>query len=234
MPLNTGYDHGSNTLYPIGAADNYWIKIASYEPPAPAVAVAPARVVNLGSPWGTIAGARWIAPRLSSASTSGTNHGRPAYSIYRKCFCLLEGYANPTLSVAVRADDYVQVWLNNVTNTIVGPTMGNYFSSQGGPHQGVAKPDHFRVGRNCIYVLVEDVTGNVAFTLAGSVNAAGLMPIPAIGNNGNFGPCGCPSEPNSADGSPGSPTASNGNEAELAIDRSAEERRHGGAPTNRN
>lgn len=225
MLLNTGYNHATSSLYPPGAADLYWIKIASYEPPAAAVPVAPGRVVPVPYPYAFINDANWIAPRLSMASTAGTNLARPAYSIFRKCFCLLNGYANPTLSLEIRGDDYVHVWLNSVTNTLVAPTMGNYFASHGPPHQGTAQPQHFRAGRNCVYVLLEDVTGNIAFTLAGSVNAAGLMPSPASGNNANFGPCGCPGEPNSTEGGGGTPTASDDREVVRAIIRFAEARR---------
>ncbi len=245
--LNTGYDHAALGLVQIGAPDPYWIKIASYEPPAPAVQIAPARAVLLPSgPWAPpldipatsntpFIPSRWLAPRVSPSSTTGpngtgTSHGRPAYSLFRKCFCLLRGFANATLSIRVRADDHVQVWLNNLPNTLVAPAMGQYFLSQGGPLQGAAQqagptlPGYFREGRNCLYVLVEDLTGNVAFTLAGTVNAAGLMPNPAIGTNGNFGPCGCPSESLSADGSPGPLAASSDSEAIQAMVRLAEAR----------
>lgn len=196
-PLDTGYNHGSSTYYLLGNADNCWIKIASYEPPAPSVAVAAARVIdpNIAS-WGSV-GAPWIGPRPSPLSSGGTSPANPAYSIFRKCFCLLSNYANPQISIRVRADDNVQVWLNSVTNELISPIIGNYFSGMGPPRAYPAagqpsNPEFFRAGRNCLYVLVEDQLGHIGFTLAGTVNAAGLMPGMAFGPDGDFGPCGCP------------------------------------------
>jgi hypothetical protein len=211
LVLNTGYDHATSALFAIGTQDPYWIKIASYEPPATSVNVNPAWVIPPGG-FATFPNARWLAPRSSPLSTTGPNGtgttpGRPAYSIFRKCFCLLEGYLNPQLAIDLRADDNVQVWLNDVRNTLIAPINGNL---GGGPprsypsQQSPANPGFFRTGRNCIYVLVEDniAGGAIGFTLTGSVSAAGLMPNPAIGPAGNFGRCGCPSEPNSADVGP--------------------------------
>lgn len=247
LVLNTGYNHVNSGLVPVGQQDPYWIKIASYEPPASPITVEAAWAVIM--PVGFVPPmslpaigtnpsrpSRWLAPRQVPNSTTdpsgrGTNFGRPAYSLFRKCFCLLRGFANATLSIQVRADDNVQVWLNYLPNTLVAPALGQYFPSQGAAHQGFAQqagpadPGFFREGRNCLYVLVEDLTGNVAFNLVGTVNAAGLMPDPAIGNNGNFGRCGCPSEPNSAEDSPAGRAAGNDREVVRAIARLAEGRR---------
>lgn len=203
LVLNTGYNYGTNGTLPVGAQDQTWIKIASYEPPTAAVAVAPAFVVS-SSPWTPMPNAQWLAPRVSSATTSATSPNRPAYSIFRKCFCLLDT-ANAQINIQVRADDMVHVWMNTVTNTMVSPRPGNHSSGSPWPYpslQQPANPQYFRVGRNCIYVLVEDnvaPAGHIGFALTGQVSAPGLMPNAATGVNGNFGACGCPTEPNSAD-----------------------------------
>jgi len=247
LVLNTGYNHVTGGPITIGKQDPYWIKIASYEPPTSPIQVDPAWAVIMPSGFAPpmsipaagnnpLRPSRWLAPRQLPNSTTGPNGtgttaGRPAYSLFRKCFCLLRGFANATLTIEVRADDFVQVWLNHLPNTLVAPAIGQYFLSQGGPLQGTAQqagptlPGYFREGRNCLYVLVEDLTGNVAFNLVGTVNAAGLMPDPAIGTNGNFGRCGCPSEPLSADENPQSSAASNNSEAIEAMARLVEARR---------
>ncbi len=244
LVLNTGYNHNNAGLLPIGQQDQTWIKIASYEPPTTLVTVAPAWVVSPPTPWIVSSSAQWLGPRMSAAGTSGTSPSRPAYSIFRKCFCLLDGpgpQVNPTINISVRADDNVHVWLNSVTQTLIAPIAGNH---SGGParaypsQQFPANPQYFRAGRNCIYVLVEDNVappGNfIGFTLIGTVNAPGLMPNPAVGLNGNFGPCGCPSEPNSSEGGHGTATGDQHNDsaAVQGIVDFAEARRlaHGEAP----
>lgn len=235
VTLDTGYDNGGSVYYGFGAPDNYWIKIASYEPPAAVAPVAPARVVNAAGPgWAPVGNARWVSPRTTTNSSPGTSPARPAYSIYRKCFCLLEGFANPQLSFRIRGDDRIQVWLNTVTTQLLAPVNGNIFAPTLPHSGGTSNIGHFRAGRNCLYVLVEDQIGQNAgginightgFVLSGTVNAAGLMPGAAFGTEGSFGPCGCPGETQSGGGAPGTPTASNDSEVVRSIIRFAESRR---------
>lgn len=209
VSLNTGYNHTNFTVYPAPTGtlstpadrDNFWIKIASYEPPAGTVAVAPAWVLNPSpAPWvAPFPNSRWIGPLNSvfsagAGGTGGTNPVRPAYSIFRKCFCLatLQANQSPTLSFQIRADDYVHVWLNSHLNTLVGPVMGN---SSGGllPSGSTSNPAMFRAGRNCLYVLVEDYFGgHMGFNLTGSVTGPGVLPWAAAGVESIFQPCGCP------------------------------------------
>jgi len=207
LPLNTGYDYATFALYPAAAPtstvqDRYWIKIASYEPPAAGTTVAPGWVLNTtGAPWTpplTCPAAnpsRWIGPRTVVTSSPGTSTINPAYSIFKKCFCLLSGYQNPQLSFQVRSDDNVQVWLNNLATTLTGPVIGNW---GGGPVRtgATANPAHFRTGLNCIYVLVDDFWGHMGFTLAGTMSATGLLPVAGAWNGPNnpptFAPCTCP------------------------------------------
>ena len=124
------------------------------------------------------------------ASPPGTSPQNPAYTIFRKCFCLLPNYKNASLSFRVRADDTIQVWVNTQLNVALAPTIGNWNS----PTPWASKPSQpswFRVGRNCIYVLVEDYHGFMGFDLVGSVQADGLMPLPAAGPQQQFQ---CPCE----------------------------------------
>lgn len=198
LPLNTGYNYGTFSLYPqpTGSGnspyqDNYWIKIASYEPPAPSVPVAPAWVLNqsLVSLWLTLPNSRWLGPQPTPAGSSGTSATNPAYSIYRKCFCLMSGYQNPTLSFQLRADNDSQAWLNGITNVLIPPSASSYNGSA-----LTSRPTNasmFHAGPNCIYVLVQNNGGPTGFNLAGSVSALGLMPVAAAGVNNSFAPCQC-------------------------------------------
>jgi hypothetical protein len=213
LPLNTGYNHGSFAPYAVPAtppstiADNYWIKIASYEPPSGSTTVSPAFVLNHNwAPWAppmttTLtsppAASAWIGPRPVATSSPGTSSSNPAYSLFRKCFCLMRGFTNPRLSFQIRADDNVQVWLNSVTQTLVGPILGNQNASVGPARSGSTQdPKMFREGRNCLYVLLEDnfpPPGHMGFNLAGAVSANGLMPVAGAGVDVSFAPCQCPS-----------------------------------------
>ncbi|HET8796246.1 MAG TPA: hypothetical protein VFO89_01055, partial [Thermoanaerobaculia bacterium] len=188
LPISTGYDYTNYGTYPLGVQDNYWINIASY--PQTTSAIAPSYTVSYGPP---LANSQWINFHSTNASDSSVNPSNPGYTIYRKCFCLNAGYTNPTLSFVARADDTLQVWLNNQTNTLLSPQF-----ALGPPISSLpSTPAMFRTGKNCIYALVEDVFGGAtAFDLSGTVSATtGLSPIPAAGTSQTFA-CGCNTGPN--------------------------------------
>jgi hypothetical protein len=202
LPLSTGYDHGTFSLYgvPSGSAtvsDNYWIKIASYEPPATSVPVAPAFVIAPDGGWApamNIApfGSRWIGPMPTKSSAAGVNSNTQGYSIFRKCFCLMPGYQNPQMSFSVRGDNKIQVWFNSISNTLA--TASNNFGFGSSPAQSApVNAGMFKTGLNCVFVLLEDGGGAVGFNLSGTVSAMGLMPVAGsgTGNPPSFGPCSC-------------------------------------------
>jgi hypothetical protein len=87
----------------------------------------------------------------------------------------------------VRADDTIQIWLNSQTNQVIAPAWGNWNPQplSGSTTQG------FRVGKNCVYVLVEDFHGHMGFDLLGDITAYGLLPMPAAGTGQSFEPCAC-------------------------------------------
>lgn len=198
LPLNTGYDYTIFGLYPAAPTtgnspilDNYWIKIASYEPPTGTVTVAPAWVISPGG-WPTLSGARWLGPRPLAAATPGTSASVPAYSIFRKCFCLMQGFQNPQISIQFRADNQSQVWLNTVTAQLIPASLTSWNATN--PLTGsLTDASKFRVGLNCIYVLVEDTGGAIGFVLSGTVTATGLLPVAGagVGPNPTFGNCSC-------------------------------------------
>lgn len=194
VPLNTGYNHSIFTPYapvfgPSNTLDQYWINIASY-PPTTTPPVWPAFVIQ--SAWvPPLPGTNWISARNTWASGAGVNPDNPGYTIFRKCFCLLPGYKDAKLSFELRADDSIQVWLNTQTNQVLAPTWGNH----SGPTLKAGTDRGFRVGKNCIYVLLEDYYGGaMGFDLLGSVSAFGLLPTPAAGTGQSFEPCACKSQ----------------------------------------
>ena len=184
----------------MGAADNYWIKVASYEPPAGNAPVAPAQVLNItGTGWlGALtypAGnpSRWVGPRNTASSSPGATPENPAYSLFRKCFCLMPGFQNPRIDFQIRGDNNISAWVNFTTNNLVPAQSGRWNLSP--ISASTTNASWFRVGRNCIYVLVEDWGGAMGFNLAGTVNAVGLMPVAGAGSDVSFAPCQCRSGP---------------------------------------
>jgi hypothetical protein len=189
--LNTGYNHASGTPYttvttPTSTTnDNYWINIASYPPvstPAPSWVLR-----HPGLPWAAaLPDTHWISARPTAGSPGTTND--PAYTIFRKCFCMLSEYTQPLLQFTVRADDTIQVWFNTQLNVVLPASPGNF----SGPvlTSLSSKPGWFRPGRNCLYVLVENYTGYMGFDMRGVIQAYGLMPGAAAGATQQF-PCPC-------------------------------------------
>jgi hypothetical protein len=136
---------------------------------------------------------RWIGPRNSIASSAGTNTRNPSFAIYRKCFCLAQNFQNVEFHIQVRADDLVQVWVNDITRTLIPAGAGHFQSSDAALTNTNLTVGGLMPGRNCIYVLVEDIQGNVGFDLAGTVTAtSGLGLFPAAGVDGSFTQCQCP------------------------------------------
>jgi hypothetical protein len=199
VPLNTGYKHAIFAPYPPATFtstinDDYWIAIASYPPTSPPVTSS--WVLQQQPPWlPAFPSTRWIGPRHTIASPPGTSTSNPAYTIFRKCFCLLPHYQNPSLSFQIRADDTIQVWFNSQLNKALLPSGGNF---SGPPLSSLpSNPNWFHVGRNCIYVLLEDFGGFMGFDLTGTIQAIGLSPLPAFGADHTFD-CPCREAPSPA------------------------------------
>jgi hypothetical protein len=197
VPLNTGYNHAVFAPYPAAppvptlsnVPDNYWINIASYPTTAPPVG--PSWVLPAQAAWAApLPGSHWISAWRTPNSPSGASAANPGYTIFRKCFCLLPNYRNPTLSFRARADNRIQAWFNSITNVALPAAVGN-FNGTPLPSQP-SNPNWFRAGRNCLYVLVEDMGGLMGFNLAGTIQADGLLPLPAAGTAQTFGGCQCP------------------------------------------
>jgi hypothetical protein len=129
----------------------------------------------------------------SSAWNSTPSHLAPVtnvgYTIFRKCFCLMS-FSQARLAFDVRGDDNLTIWLNTTLNTLVPATSGRW-NLPSPISFATTDQSKFRIGVNCLYVLLEDTGGNMGFNLRGSVSAYGLMPMPASGTGASFAPCGC-------------------------------------------
>jgi len=214
MPLNTGFNHATGSVYAVGARDDYWINIASSLPTTPGQDRS--WTIASVSPWqpalpisGSIPATQWISARntISSNVDPVTQKG---YTIFRKCFCMMS-FSQARLSFNVRADDNIQVWLNTNLNTLLGPVQGGY-SNPTPLAAGTTDQSKFRVGVNCLYALVEDVGGYMGFDLRGTVSAFGLMPMPASGTDVSFKPCDCNFSQAPGSAQPSSAAATHGSE----------------------
>jgi len=195
VPLNTGYNHqvfwpyAPVTILPSSIADNYWINIASHPTTNPAIG--PSWVLPVAPPWAPpFPQTHWISAWKTFLSPSGTMQSHPAYTIFRKCFCLSPNFKNASLSFRVRADDNIQVWFNTILNVALPPTIGNWPPNLQPRASLPSAPNWFRVGRNCIYVLLEDTGGHMGFDMVGSIQADGLAEQPAFGPAQTFA-CEC-------------------------------------------
>ncbi|HEU4557557.1 MAG TPA: hypothetical protein VFS20_06895 [Longimicrobium sp.] len=194
VPLNTGYNHAVFAPYPAATstpstvADRYWINIASYPTTNPSVG--PSWVLQANLSWApSLPASHWISAWKTANSPTGASASNPAYSIFRKCFCLLPNYTNPSLSFRARADNRIQVWFNSITNVALPPSVGNF---NGPPLASVpSSPAWFRTGLNCLYVLVEDTGGLMGFNLSGTIQANGLLPLAAFDTAQSFDGCNC-------------------------------------------
>ncbi len=233
LPLNTGWNHGPNAVYPntgaVGNQDQYWINIASYPPLGPPVKPAWYYGGTLNptpSAWipAVVGQSHWIGSNPTSASSSSTNQNNPGYSIFRKCFCLQNDANGVSMSMSLRADDNVQVWFNTITNTLIGPVAGGYGNSTAQVRNNVT--NGFHPGKNCLYVLVEDsLGGNTGFNLVGNVHANnGMMDEAHYGVDQTISPCACPAQPHIGGATARSADVDNEQATIQAIVKIAEER----------
>jgi hypothetical protein len=185
LTLNTGFNHATQTTFPVGSGqkDDYWQLVSD---PIPAT-VEP-RLANTIPPYGSawkpaLPNSTWL-----SYNTDGQQGIKQGDYVYRKCFCLKKGFdmkdalEKTKLNISVRADDAIFVHLNVI------PTSTNYLltnsSTSGGFNsvnpavldiEGKNLFGMLKVGTNCLYAKVQD-TGTVVtgFNLAGSITAAGI------------------------------------------------------------
>jgi hypothetical protein len=200
VPLNTGYKHSVPAPYPTVITptsltqDVYWINLQSH--PGTTPPTGPSWVLEHTLPWAppmsnSFGVSSWIGARNTVAG-GGSTSLNPGYTIFRKCYCLLPGFNQASLSFKVLADDKATFWFNSISNPL-GTVSGNLY---GPPFSGgTTNQNYFHAGRNCFYLLLEDQGGYMGFDLAGEIKANGLLPTVGSwnGKDISFEPCPCSS-----------------------------------------
>lgn len=155
--LASGRDDGGN-LIASGADDDTWTVTVDA---AGGTVPRPATVINPNPAWLTIPGTKWIA-----ASYTGPN----GVYTYEYCFCLEKWFEDAQLVLDLRADDRAEVYLNG---NLVGMTPLTYsFNSPMPTNVTVTNQNLFRVGENCVEVVVFNTHGVVTgVNIDGSVTA---------------------------------------------------------------
>jgi hypothetical protein len=179
LPIGTGYNYATNSTYPIGASDPNWTVVADPDPnthePRPAFVVAflagawkPPLSPTSTPPDGATP-SQWISSYPSSSDNLNGDY------VFEFCFCLRDGFTKPVLNLSLRADDTAEVFLNGT-----GP--GNSLALTSSPIFNTAVPAQvtppaanlFRVGKNCITVVVKNTGGGaMGLNLSGSITTKG-------------------------------------------------------------
>jgi hypothetical protein len=203
LPIDTGYNYLTYGAYPApplsgnsSIQDNYWINVASYQPPSMSATVAPAFVIKDNSPWSPpyTPNSRWISALPTWNSSPGSSGNDHAWTLFRKCFCLAPNFNSATLSFRARHDESLQIMLNSMTNVLYGPAPANFNWTVPVVNVPPAKLQALHAGKNCLYVLLEDTGGAMGWDLTGDFNANGLYPYAAAGAQQSF-PCDCGAHP---------------------------------------
>ena len=162
-PLATGY----NDLYGLqddAANDDDWAIVAdsgSNDVPRPGTVVREGLVsVYWPAPFD---GSRWIG---HNADGSPVDEGREF--VYEYCFCLADGFDDPSLELSAMADDEITSLTLNGTE-LPRSALG---SVDDPIEQGYDDPRRFQAGKNCLRVTVTDRGGDAAgLNLVGELNA---------------------------------------------------------------
>ena len=169
---STGVDDATGNTFLAGQIDDTWTvtQDASGGP------VPREPRVDAAGAWDTIPGTMWI-----SANTTGPN----GLYEYEYCWCLAEGFQDPSLYMELLADDEADVFLNDKLIQSTGPGAFTFPATTIQTND----PTLFQPGENCITVQVENTDGVIT-----GMNAA-LMISAAQGEC-----CDCADLPTSAEG----------------------------------
>lgn len=126
--------------------------------------------------WPPLTGAQWIGPNATGAGVAGDY-------VYETCFCLCSGFTNASLTLTGLADNSANVYLNG---TAAPTSIGGYNSPY--PVQ-FTDQQLFKVGTNCLSVVVNNLGGPTALAISGTVTAtAGSCPTNQTGGPGSLKP----------------------------------------------
>lgn len=166
VPVNTGYNHYTNTTYNDGLHDAYWQVVA--DPDNQTTEPRPANVIAPNSSWsGAFSSTKWICAYPSSGSAQSG-----LYEFEYK-FCLYD-ISNVSLTMQLRADDTAAVYVNgHYVLSTQPPTSGFNAFNDPNPHSVTITSSnfsHFAVGSNVIRVKVQNTQGVVmGLNMTGSV-----------------------------------------------------------------
>lgn len=105
--INTGYNHNTNSLYPMPDFDNFWI--ITSDPYTSTQEPRPAHVLPTNS-WGSsslTSVARWLSYHPVSSDT-----GHNSFFDYRFRFCLASNFSNVQINMKMLADDEATILIN--------------------------------------------------------------------------------------------------------------------------
>lgn len=153
--LDTGYDQSTATTLADGAADEDWriVEDTTGSGPVPRDATVVEGSVADTHWGGPFPGSRWISHRADAdIGSSGQTFE------YQYCFCLLEGFSDPELSLRIDYDDVVaDIRLNGTSLSYSGGLV------DGPPVEEIyTDPGPFQAGENCLTIVVEDTVGIVS------------------------------------------------------------------------
>jgi len=163
LRLNTGWNHLTNGVDPVGTYSTFWTVIAD---PSPNTSEPrPASHINKYPVWaGPLPNSQWM-----SSYPSATNDTNGTYR-FEACFCVSDAPGKVKFVCDLLADDMARVYVNG---TQVGVTPMGWAFLNPPTHIDVDITQLVRPGKNCIQVEVVN-TSNVAmgFDLAGYVTAS--------------------------------------------------------------
>ncbi len=163
LRLNTGWNHISNSLDPVGTYSTFWTVIA--DPSANTSEPRPASHITKYPVWaGPLANTQWM-----SSYPSATNDTNGSYK-FETCFCLNDGAGKVKFVCDLLADDMARVYVNG---NLIGTTPAGWAFLNPPTHLDVDITQYVHPGKNCVQVEVVN-TSNVAmgFDLAGYVTAS--------------------------------------------------------------
>ncbi|MEX2553072.1 MAG: SdrD B-like domain-containing protein [Actinomycetota bacterium] len=165
VTLNTGFDHTTGGLYPVGAPDAFWTVVA--DPDAGTTEPRPAAVITPHPAWEpALPDSGWI-----SAYATAQNNLNGPYDL-ETTFCLQPDWSDVELDLSLRADDWAEVYLNG---TLIGTTPNPSFNTASPTAINVTDQTLFVTGPNTLQVrMINSMGVAMGVNLAGQVRGAGL------------------------------------------------------------
>jgi hypothetical protein len=177
IQLNSGFEHmppppSGGAVYPIGALDSWYTVISDPDPGT--TEPRPAGVILKHPAWANPEpNSQWLGGYPTSQAILN------GFYVYQVCFCLQQGFQNVSITLGARADDIVNVYLNETLADVLNSTATpiHFGQSHNAPVMNFTtfnNQSRFQVGRNCLMFRVEN-TGAVASGLNSivTINAPG-------------------------------------------------------------